>query len=36
MARLAESVFTDDCGVELNELAGRHGVIGLLAPEEMR
>ena len=36
MARLAEPVFPDSCGVDLNELDGRHGVLGLLDREELK
>ena len=29
-AQLDENIFQDDCGLEMNELAGRHGVVGIL------
>lgn len=36
LARLASGVFRDDCGIETNELSGRHIVLGVLPlePEE--
>jgi hypothetical protein len=38
LARLAASPFRDDCGVEMNELAGGHVVLGVLPlePESWR
>lgn len=33
---LAESTFTDACGLSLTELDGAHGVIGVFDPEEVR
>ena len=31
LARVDSNPFTDDCGLELNEKAGKHAVFGILA-----
>ncbi len=36
LALLAANPFRDDCGVEHNEVDGRHAVLGTLAAEELR